>query len=161
MKTFLIILALTLFVGCGEDPEYKYEPLPECTCSNIIPQSYVVNLEFTDHEEKTRSFPYKVLWSLWSYNTIPDSLYRTKGVSRDGVYFYHSLNIPERGSNGLIEIEQVDGPKIFVDFKDIEVTTIPCRTKQLDAIAKKRLAYGKKWMSHRSEKCPLHSSEDI
>ncbi len=163
MKYFLIILSLFL-VGC-QDSSYnrpKAPPRPECTCPPT-PDFYMVNLEFTDQEGKKRSFPYKVDWygsryedSHGAWDDLPDTIYVTKGVSADGPSWYYSLKEPDRQPNGLIVIEQADGPTVKVDLKDIEITLRPCQPKPLDDESARRIEAALSYIEHHEKICPVH-----
>ncbi len=160
MKTKFVFAVVAMIIcgcfGCDNRSRHHYpEPKP-CTCETR-PVGYVVNLEFTDHKNKLRSFPHKInFYNGWE--VVPNALYRTMGTSQAQISYYYSLAIPERQSNGLISIIQVDGPIVYIDFKDIEVTTIPCKPKPPNAYVIAHKEYGNKWLKYKEEECPAYHS---
>lgn len=164
-----VVFALSIVIladGCRKEEENHSWAIgadsipaePDCTCP-AEPTFYMVQIEYKDHQEKKRSFPFKVEWkSSWGWREIPDTIYATKGISIDGSFsWYYSLKEPYRSSNGLITIEQVDGPTKQVDFKEVEITLLPCRpSDKIDELSNERFLEGKEYIDHRTKKCPYH-----
>ncbi len=145
MKKF-IVLSLLLASGCSDAmPPKKNEKI--CSCLPHPSGEYIVNVEFKDGE-KIRSFPYKVEWNGYIWKGEPESLYVTNGK-------YFSIEAPCRMSNGLIIINQVDGPVVQVDFKDIEAIMIPCKVKELDPVSTKIKESGINYLASRKA-CERH-----
>lgn len=162
MYKFLYLFLFVTLIGCAtkeEDHQHSIPPEPDCTCP-AEPTFYMVQIEYKDHQEKVRSFPHKVKWKGYydHWKGTPDALYATKSVSIDGSFsWYYSLEEPVREENGLIRIVQVDGPVKKIDFKEIEVTLIPCQASdKLDELSKQRIHAAVVYVDHIKNKCPYH-----
>lgn len=174
MRFALLIAACALFVGCDKDNDYrdsrrKAPERPKCSCPEE-PTFFMVNLEFKTHDGTMRSFPHKVTWDnndgYYSSNPydekwddIPQTMYATKAASGDDVEWFYSLREPERQSNGLVVIKQVDGPVKKVDFTGIVVTLLPCTAKELDDESKRRVLAAKEYVDHARDSCAFHKKK--
>lgn len=159
MKNLIwIVVIFGSLIGCKEPEQITSYDL-ECTCPNVS-EHYVANLQFTDHTGKDRTFPYLIgHFSFKPLSEPPTGIWETKGISLDGNTWYYSIKPPHRLENGLIKIEQVDGPVVMIDYKDIEVTLKPCIQLPLDQSSEEILKEWENARKFREKDCPLHNYE--
>lgn len=187
MRTFVAAVYLWCFVfwtgvvligcvGCREPDTvhhgYDGPDYEECTCLKL-PEPYIVNMGYSTNVGP-KSFPVELSYTIkdhirfhdtkdeiYKFQDAPTGLYKITGISADNSRsYYYSQSMPERQENGLLLIRQVDGPHVFVEYKDIEVKIIPCSPLPLDEMSLERIAKGKAWAEYRINRCPYHSYED-
>lgn len=169
-KSPLKKLLLTLMLcGCQAErlPEKirhtNIPPEPKCTCPDHTQHFYFTNLEFLDEKGTLRTFPYKVTklyygthYVVNEWRKLPETMYAVKKSGLDGVNWYFAIKEPERKTNGLLEVEQVDGPVVGIDDTGIEVFHWPFKEAPLNEEAQKIVDSLHKMKWHRAKACPLH-----
>lgn len=108
------------------------------------PEPYILNLSFTDHAGKQRT----CFEEIGRYDNEPASVHQVKGIRPDGKEeYYYSIKCPKKGETGFLEIHDISGAVVRVDFTSVEVRLVPCQHLPLDPNSKARKEYMDRWKS--------------
>lgn len=167
--TALIVLSFVVYIGplflvAGCDsPRDPYVPTVCNGCEDMYkPDSYIVNLNFIDHEGKGQVWPYTVTYygsqdSSDAYRSWPEFVYQTMGTLPTGEKeHWYSWVEPTRRADGMLAVTCVDGAMMVCDFTSIQIQMIKTVSEPLTPSADAVIWKWKKYQAKHDD-CPRHA----